>query len=84
MRKQSIWAVVAGVVFSVRRPEPSMTGRNVASISAFTLVIACGACRREGQAAGRQADSAFTAMQARGQTVMGVDQYASATFLKTW
>ncbi len=30
-----------------------------------------------GESAGRQSDSAFAAMQARGQTVMGVDQYAS-------
>lgn len=41
-------------------------------------MIAFTACGRGGESARRQSDSAFAAMQARGQTVMGVDQYASA------
>jgi hypothetical protein len=47
-------------------------------ISTFALMIAFGSCGRSGGSAARQADSAFAAMQARGQPVMGVDQYASA------
>jgi len=36
------------------------------------------ACGRGRESAGRQSDSGFAAMQLRGQTVMGVEQYASA------
>ena len=53
-----------------------MTGKNAAHITAAAL-IAFGGCQRQGES-GRQSDSSFAAMQARGQTVMGVDQYASA------
>ena len=55
-----------------------MTGRNAVKISAFAFLIPFGACRRQGESARRHSDSAFAAMQARGQAVMGVDQYASA------
>ena len=46
--------------------------------SAIALVLAFAACGRREDSAGRQADTGFAAMQARGQVVMGVDQYASA------
>jgi hypothetical protein len=42
------------------------------------LAVGVAACGRRGESARPRADSAFAAMQARGQTVMGVDQYASA------
>jgi len=58
--------------------EPSMTGKIAAATSAIALGLAFAACGRREDAAGRQADTAFAAMQARGQMVMGVDQYASA------
>src|SRR6266576_1043316 len=58
--------------------EPSMTGKIAAATSAIALVLAFVACGRREAAAGRQADTGFAAMQARGQMVMGVDQYASA------
>ena len=58
--------------------EPSMTGQIAAATSAIALGLAFAACARREDAAGRQADTAFAAMQARGQMVMGVDQYASA------
>src|SRR5256886_7879063 len=58
--------------------EPSMTGTIVAGTSAIALMLALAACGRGEDSAGRQADTAFAAMQARGQMVMGVDQYASA------
>ena len=45
------------------------------STSALAVALALGACG--GGSAGHQPDSAFAAMQARGQTVMGADQYAS-------
>ena len=41
-------------------------------------MIAFAACGRRGESARPPSDTAFVAMQARGQTVMGVDQYASA------
>jgi len=41
-------------------------------------MIAFAACGQRDESARPQSDSGFTAMQARGQTVMGVDQYASA------
>ena len=59
-------------------PEPSMTRMIAVGTSAIALVLACAACGRRENSAGRQADAAFAAMQARGQMVMGVDQYASA------
>ena len=55
-----------------------MTGRLAAGMLAAALMLAFAACGREGDSAARHADTAFTAMQARGQRVMGVDQYASA------
>src|SRR5207248_5719309 len=58
--------------------EPSMTGQIAAATSAIALGLAFAACARREDAAGRQADTAFAAMQTRGQMVMGVDQYASA------
>src|SRR5436305_1846445 len=58
--------------------EPSMTGKIAAATSAIALVLAFVACGRREDAAARQADTGFAAMQARGQMVMGVDQYASA------
>src|SRR5256886_13435202 len=58
--------------------EPSMTGTIVAGTSAIALMLGFAACGRGEDSAGRQADTAFAAMQARGQMVMGVDQYASA------
>ena len=42
------------------------------------LMIPFVACGRGRESAGRQSDSGFAAMQLRGQTVMGVEQYASA------
>ena len=53
-----------------------MTGRHVAQ--GFVFMIAVAACGHRGESARSQSDSAFAAMQARGETVMGVDQYASA------
>jgi hypothetical protein len=53
-----------------------MIGRHAATSLVFLIGFV--ACRRQGESARPQADSAFAAMQARGQTVMGVDQYASA------
>ena len=44
----------------------------------IALLIAGAACGRGGETARRPSDSAFAAMQTRGQAVMGVDQYASA------
>ena len=55
-----------------------MTGKIAAGTSAVILALAFAACGGREDAAARQADTAFTAMQARGQMVMGVDQYASA------
>src|SRR5467141_3339386 len=55
-----------------------MTRSYAAKISTFALMIAFARCERGGESVRHQSDSAFTAMQARGQTVMGVDQYASA------
>ncbi len=57
-----------------------MTGTNAPQIPVRALMIAfaVGACRGESASTRRQSDSAFVAMQARGQPVMGVDQYASA------
>lgn len=49
----------------------------VVKYAAFVSVIAFAACGRRGESAS-QSDSAFAAMQRRGQAVMGVDQYASA------
>jgi len=46
------------------------------STLALAVALAFGACG--GGSAGHRPDSAFVAMQARGQSVMGVDQYASA------
>ncbi|HYL20771.1 MAG TPA: hypothetical protein VEU74_03340 [Gemmatimonadales bacterium] len=54
-----------------------LTGRRVAKPAALISLIALVACGRRGASAG-QSDSAFAAMQRRGQAVMGVDQYASA------
>ena len=51
-------------------------GRGV-RYAAFVSLIAFVACGPGGESAG-QSDSTFAAMQARGQAVMGVDQYASA------
>ena len=47
-------------------------------MSSVALMLAFGACRRRGDSGAHQADTAFASMQARGQMVMGVDQYASA------
>lgn len=55
-----------------------MTGKHAASIRTVALIIALAACRRGGEPARDQSDRAFATMQARGQTVMGIDQYASA------
>lgn len=55
-----------------------MTGKHAANIRTVALMIALAACQRGGESARGQSDSVFAAMQARGQTVMGVDQYASA------
>src|SRR5437879_4357519 len=49
-----------------------------ATISTVALMIAFARCERGGESVTRRSDSAFAAVQARGQTVMGVDQYASA------
>ncbi len=59
-------------------PEPSMTRQHAVKIFTFALMIPFVACGRGRESAGHQSDSAFAAMQVRGQTVMGVDQYASA------
>ena len=48
------------------------------AMSAVALMLAFAACGRRGDSGARQADTAFAAVQARGQMVMGVDQYASA------
>src|SRR5436853_7272106 len=53
-----------------------MTGRHVAQ--GFVFMIAVAACGHRGESARSQSDSAFAAMQARGETVMGVEQYAPA------
>ena len=55
-----------------------MTRNHAAKISTLALMIAFARCERGGESVRHQSDSAFAAMQARGQTVMGVDQYASA------
>ena len=55
-----------------------MTRNDAAKISIFALMIAFARCERGGESVRHQSDSAFAAMKARGQTVMGVDQYASA------
>ena len=52
-------------------------GRRVLKSVAFVSVVGSVACGRRGASAG-QSDSAFAAMQRRGQAVMGVDQYAAA------
>jgi len=52
--------------------------RRAAKIRTVALAIAFTACGRGGESARRQTDSAFAAMQARGHTVMGVDQYTAA------
>ncbi len=47
----------------------------------LAIVLGLGACRAGGGVkadAARQSDTGFAAMQLRGQTVMGVDQYTSA------
>jgi hypothetical protein len=54
-----------------------MTPKHIAKIETVVLVLAFTACGRGEEAAGAHADT-FAAMQARGQVVMGVDQYASA------
>src|SRR6267143_4410104 len=53
-----------------------MTGKQAAKSLVFMIAFA--ACGRRGESARPPSDTAFVAMQARGQTVMGVDQYASA------
>src|SRR5437016_14410150 len=58
--------------------EPSMIPTHPKGISAVALMLAFAACGRRGDSGARQVDTAFAAMQARGQMVMGVDQYASA------
>ena len=55
-----------------------MTGKHATAILTVVIMLAFGACGRRGDSGARQADTAFVAMQARGQMVMGVDQYASA------
>src|SRR5467141_1165270 len=55
-----------------------MTRSYAAKISTFALMIAFDRCERGGESVRHPSDSAFAAVQARGQTVMGVDQYASA------
>ena len=55
-----------------------MVGKHTANILTAALTIAFVNCGGRGETARRQSDSAFAAMQARGQAVMGVDQYASA------
>ena len=55
-----------------------MTGTHLKGIYAVALMLAFAACGRRGDSGARQADTAFASMQARGQMVMGVDQYASA------
>ena len=55
-----------------------MTGTHRNGIYAVALMLAFAACRRQGDSGARQADTAFAGMQARGQMVMGVNQYASA------
>ena len=58
--------------------EPSMAGKHARTVLLVALTIALAGCSGRGGTAGRQSDTAFAAMQARGQAVMGVDQYASA------
>src|SRR2546430_12348577 len=55
-----------------------MTPTHPKGMSAVALMLAFAACGRRGDSGARQADTAFASMQARGQMVMGVDQYASA------
>jgi len=55
-----------------------MTRQHAVKMFTFALMIPCVACGRGRESTGRQSDSGFAAMQVRGQTVMGVDQYASA------
>src|SRR5947207_9828548 len=55
-----------------------MTRPHAVKMFTVALMIPCVACGRGRESTGRQSDSGFAAMQARGQTVMGVDQYASA------
>ena len=55
-----------------------MTRNYAAKLSTLALMIAFARCERGGESVRRRSDTAFAAMQARGQTVMGVNQYASA------
>ena len=55
-----------------------MTGTHPEGMYAVALMLGLAACGRREDSGARQADTAFAAMQARGQMVMGVDQYASA------
>ncbi len=55
-----------------------MTRNYAAKLSTRALMIAFARCERGGESVRRRSDTAFAAMQARGQTVMGVNQYASA------
>ena len=55
-----------------------MTGTQPKGMSAVAFMLTLAACGRQGDSGARQADTAFAAMQVRGQMVMGVDQYASA------
>jgi hypothetical protein len=52
-----------------------MSGRGRAAAVVLVLLLAC---RREHDAAAGGGDTAFTAMQERGRTAMGVDQYTSS------
>jgi hypothetical protein len=55
-----------------------MAGKHTAKALTAAVTIAFVSCRGRGEPARRPSDTAFAAMQARGQAVMGVDQYASA------
>ena len=55
-----------------------MAGKHAAKILTAALTIAFVSCEGRGETARGPSDTAFATMQARGQAVMGVDQYASA------
>ena len=55
-----------------------MAGKHAAQILTAALTIPFVSCGGRGETARHPSDTAFAAMQARGQAVMGVDQYASA------
>jgi hypothetical protein len=56
---------------------PSMTSKIIRRGSIIVLATACAACRSDKPPAGNPVDTAFAALQQRGQMAMGVDQYTS-------